>query len=312
MKKLFRFYIDAGADAVINHHTHCVSGYEEYKDKPIYYSLGNFLFDKDSYRNSIWNEGLAVVLTFGDSEINHNRLSFSQCNEEPVIKLHKDLEIEMFESKIKQINTIIDSDEHLLFEFHKFCESNRKLYESYLEPYSNRYLHYLRNRNLFPRLHSRKKKKYLLNLIRCESHRDIIIQYLKEGHKFVKMKIAIQNKKPGFILTGLSIVRKMGLSKLVDCYNTDIMNQIDDCDALMWHHNQAGVKDIVFAKQLLFAVEHAGKVVFPDFRTGWHFDDKVAQKYLLEATGIDIVPTYVFMIRVKRWNGLVKHNSQSI
>ena len=38
----------------------------------------------------------------------------------------------------------------------------------------------------------------------------------------------------------------------------------------------------------------AGKRVFPDWRTGWHFDDKVGQKYLLEAIGAPLVPSYVF------------------
>jgi len=35
--------VDAGADAVVGHHTHIISGFEKYKDKPIFYSLGNFV-----------------------------------------------------------------------------------------------------------------------------------------------------------------------------------------------------------------------------------------------------------------------------
>src|SRR5699024_299191 len=38
----------------------------------------------------------------------------------------------------------------------------------------------------------------------------------------------------------------------------------------------------------------AGKKTFPDFHTVWHFDDKVGQKYLLEAVGAPLVPSYVF------------------
>lgn len=34
--------------------------------------------------------------------------------------------------------------------------------------------------------------------------------------------------------------------------------------------------------------------MFPDFDTTWHFDDKVGQKYLLEAIGAPLVPSYVF------------------
>jgi len=181
MKQLFRFYIDSGADAVINHHTHCVSGYEEYMGKPIYYSLGNFLFDKEKLRNSIWNEGMAVILSFDDSKVKHQRLPFSQCNEQPVLSLYNDVEIGSFENKIKTLNEIIESDESLNIQFQKYCESKSKLYEGYIEPYSNRYLHFLRNRNLFPGLYSRRKKQYMLNVTRCESHRDILIENLKEA-----------------------------------------------------------------------------------------------------------------------------------
>ena len=37
--------IDAGADAIVGHHPHVVQEEELYKSKPIFYSLGNFVFD---------------------------------------------------------------------------------------------------------------------------------------------------------------------------------------------------------------------------------------------------------------------------
>lgn len=82
--------------------------------------------------------------------------------------------------------------------------------------------------------------------------------------------------------------------KLVDCYASDIIDQLQDCSGLMWHFHQADPKDIIMAQSLLFALEQAGKKVFPDFNTAWHFDDKVGQKYLLEALQIDLVPTWTF------------------
>ena len=39
-------YIDAGADAVIGAHSHCLQGLEIYEDKPVVYSLGNFWFNE--------------------------------------------------------------------------------------------------------------------------------------------------------------------------------------------------------------------------------------------------------------------------
>ncbi|NQT49406.1 CapA family protein [Candidatus Kuenenbacteria bacterium] len=53
--------IDNGADLIIGHHPHVVQEVEIYKDKYIFYSLGNFVFDQ------MWSqatrEGLAVKLT---------------------------------------------------------------------------------------------------------------------------------------------------------------------------------------------------------------------------------------------------------
>lgn len=43
-KTMAKEYIDAGADAVIGGHTHCVQGLEFYNGKPIAYSIGNFWF----------------------------------------------------------------------------------------------------------------------------------------------------------------------------------------------------------------------------------------------------------------------------
>jgi len=37
--------IDAGADAIIGHHPHVLQGWETHKGKPIFYSIGSFLYD---------------------------------------------------------------------------------------------------------------------------------------------------------------------------------------------------------------------------------------------------------------------------
>lgn len=44
--------IDAGADCLICHHTHTMQSVEQYKGKPIYYSIGNFIFDQKRDINS--------------------------------------------------------------------------------------------------------------------------------------------------------------------------------------------------------------------------------------------------------------------
>lgn len=109
------------------------------------------------------------------------------------------------------------------------------------------------------------------------------------------MKIAIHHIPGSFSDRWISYCKEKNIPyKIVNAYDSDIVKQIEDCDAFMWHHHHANYKDILFAKQLLFSLETAGKKVFPNFHTGWHFDDKVGQKYLLEAVGAPLVPSYVF------------------
>lgn len=67
-------FIDQGADVVIGAHPHIVGNTEVYRDKKIYYSLGNFVFDQ--YFSKATMEGLAVILDIekkGDKfNINYN------------------------------------------------------------------------------------------------------------------------------------------------------------------------------------------------------------------------------------------------
>lgn len=109
------------------------------------------------------------------------------------------------------------------------------------------------------------------------------------------MKIAIHHKEGTFSDRWIAYCKEKKIPyKIVDAYASDIVEQANDCDAFMWHHHHADAKDVLFAKQLLFSLQQAGKVVFPDFNIGWHFDDKVGQKYLFEALGLPLVPSYVF------------------
>jgi len=110
------------------------------------------------------------------------------------------------------------------------------------------------------------------------------------------MKLAIHSSKSRFHPRWVTYCQENNIPyKLVNCHATDIIEQLKDCDALLWHHAQSNPGDILIAKQILFALEHSGFKVFPDFKTSWHFDDKVGQKYLFEALNIPTVPSYVFV-----------------
>lgn len=112
------------------------------------------------------------------------------------------------------------------------------------------------------------------------------------------MKIAIHNNlnvNGSFAKYWIKYCKRNNVEyELVNAYDSNIVEQVKDCDAFMWHHSQVNYKDMLFAKQLLYSLEARGMKVFPNFNTGWHFDDKVGQKYLLEAIDAPLVPSYVF------------------
>ncbi len=59
--------IDAGADMVIGNHAHWAAGMEVYKGKPIWYALGNFVFDQTWSEPTM--EGITLELTFAGSRL---------------------------------------------------------------------------------------------------------------------------------------------------------------------------------------------------------------------------------------------------
>jgi poly-gamma-glutamate synthesis protein (capsule biosynthesis protein) len=178
MKQTYRFFIDVGADAIIGHHTHFISGYEYYKDKPIFYSLGNFIFENSENSDARWYNGIAVKIRLNETGIGHEIIPFVQNQNQPGLKLLSTLEKEAFNLEIQRLSNIIIDDSRLADEFEKYCQKSERLYNYYKEPHANRYIYYLQRIGLLPSFLNRKKRKLLLNLIRCESHRDVLLKVL--------------------------------------------------------------------------------------------------------------------------------------
>lgn len=69
-QRLARSWIDAGADGVFGHHPHTIHGAEWYKSRPIFYSLGNFLFEsEENQRYPLASFGLCVFWKPGDGSM---------------------------------------------------------------------------------------------------------------------------------------------------------------------------------------------------------------------------------------------------
>jgi poly-gamma-glutamate capsule biosynthesis protein CapA/YwtB (metallophosphatase superfamily) len=180
IKILYRYIADLGADVVIAHHTHVFSGYEIYNSKPIFYGLGNFLYDWPGKVDSTWNRGYMVRLEIS-STLDFEIIPFNQNNKEPGIFHLSAEETEDFYKDIERLNKIIQDDQVLEAKFSEYCRSVFPMYDAFIEPNLGRYINALRKKKLFPGLLSRKKRLLLLNLTRCESHRDVLLRLLKQN-----------------------------------------------------------------------------------------------------------------------------------
>jgi gamma-polyglutamate biosynthesis protein CapA len=73
--------IDAGADIIIGHHPHVVQGCEIYKNKPIFYSLGNFIFDQ--YFSADTQEELGIRINWQADKMDIGLLPMKSVSSQP-------------------------------------------------------------------------------------------------------------------------------------------------------------------------------------------------------------------------------------
>lgn len=184
MQDLFRFYVDSGADAVVNHHTHCTSGFEIYQGKLIFYSAGNFLFDSAQRREGLWTKGMAVELVFDKKGLCFRLHHFDQCTESELFRVVDEEESERRNQYLDTLNQTIGNPDALAEKFNEMISDRRQLYQAYLEPRMPRIIGAAQRRGWLPSLLSRRHRTLLLNLVRCESHREIVLELLKRdaGH----------------------------------------------------------------------------------------------------------------------------------
>lgn len=180
MVETYRFIINAGADAVVNHHQHCFSGYEAYNGKPIFYGLGNFCFDIVPTKvDTTWNYGFMVELTF-DAVVKYRLVPYNQYGEKASIEL---LDSAVFNLRLKELNRVIGDDTLLKKQIEEYYRSCEKFENSCLEPYTGRIMGKLFDMGVLPSFIKKNKATFILNHVNCEAHRDKLLFALKRKNK---------------------------------------------------------------------------------------------------------------------------------
>lgn len=181
MQEQYRFYAEQGADLVVGHHTHCISGYEIYDGTPIYYSLGNFLFTMTSTYQD-WYTGAILEVKIINGRLVTILHPIHQTKDGFNLSLLEGEDKANFLVRVESYSKILSIKEKLSEEWENFTTSKEKGYLSYWSPLSfikSRYLAwFLRKLNL--RLINKPGLALYLNLMRCEAHHDLSKEVIKD------------------------------------------------------------------------------------------------------------------------------------
>jgi poly-gamma-glutamate synthesis protein (capsule biosynthesis protein) len=187
MVEQYRFYAEQGASIIIGHHSHYISGYEIFEGVPIFYGLGNFLFDSTTDSKG-WYEGILLNIQINpQNEITWKLHPFKQCKGNLKVELIEGKEKLEVENEISIINSIIADPEKLKEKFNALVETQRKIVLSVFSTsyfLNHRYFQSaIRKLGLERFFLRRTQLKSILNYFRCEAHKDItfevILNYLK-------------------------------------------------------------------------------------------------------------------------------------
>jgi glutathione synthase/RimK-type ligase-like ATP-grasp enzyme len=82
--------------------------------------------------------------------------------------------------------------------------------------------------------------------------------------------------------------------ELIDGFQDNIIDRLREFTIVLWHFGGFWLKDMLAARSILYSAKMMGLAVFPDFNDAWHFDDKLAEMYLLRSINAPMPDSYVF------------------
>lgn len=177
-RQFCQFMIDVGASAVVCHHPHVPGAYEYYKGAPIFYSLGNVLFDSNSAPES-WEEGYFVQINFDTVDLGLQGVEifpYRQSVARSGVQLLDRLEAVPFLNRIESYRDILRDHDAWMDQWSQYLSAHASDYltKQYF-PFLFRGLFKVSRKIGMERFLMRAKdvpKK--LNMIQCAAHRDAL------------------------------------------------------------------------------------------------------------------------------------------
>lgn len=179
MQRRLRFLAEQGCSAIVCHHSHVISGMEKWNNVPIFYGLGNFVFDWPKKAED-WHLGTMIQFVIAPSgELEFQYSFFRQFHTQPGVFLLEGKELEQATENFKSISRQLSDISYVETKWTALIKRIEKsiLADLFsLNKWHRRLMYY----KIFPNLmNTPGKRNQLFNRFFCESHREIMYYILK-------------------------------------------------------------------------------------------------------------------------------------
>lgn len=181
LRRIFRKFVECGADYVIAQHTHCIGCIEQYLSGTLVYGQGNFLFDNSN--SDYWATSILLQIM-----INENKEHFLEIL--PLMKKNECVCLASETVKENILNSLIERSKNIQKknfidnEYIKYAEEMRKEY--YLRLLGGlgrnpivRVIDKLTNYRFLDLIYKNTSLPVIENCFECEAHRELVSQIAK-------------------------------------------------------------------------------------------------------------------------------------
>jgi len=184
--RTLRYLAEQGLTAIIRHHPHVVQGHEVWKGVPIFYSLGNFIFNWHTpVMDKGWYEGILVALSFDEGDrCSFTIYPFEQCKDTPGIEMMKGAQKVHFMSQYEAWCKTIEDGAALQREWRDTLEQRENTYWSSLVLPHSLLIRIARRLGLLKYFRPPRMRRAILeNYLRCDAHREALLCILEREVK---------------------------------------------------------------------------------------------------------------------------------
>lgn len=179
LQKYCRFLVDIGASAVVCQHSHCTGTYEDYEGALIVYGQGNLLFDWLPEPGPDWFRGFLIDLEIGSGGVlSYRFVPYERGPDGVGVGRLLGQEADRFMNGIKKASRSVLDPREIRRKWDEYCVRRSNSY------YQQLLLGYLPGAGLLRRAADRlgmkvvplreRHRMTLLNLVRCETHREVL------------------------------------------------------------------------------------------------------------------------------------------